>query len=204
MTESDARKLVEQLVGPEQMDRLDRLVHAVVAENQHQNLIARSTMSSIWSRHVLDSVQLLRWGGPEAGTWLDIGTGGGFPGLAIAAVSARSMLLVEPRRRRAEFLRRTAASLALPHVEVVQTSIAAMPPMAASVISARAVASLDRLFSEAQHCATASTVWILPRGTNYDVERDAIQRRYEGTFHVEQSLTNSSAGIVIASKVARR
>ena len=193
MTENEARETIDQLYGPQTVDRLAKLVSAIVAENEHQNLIARSTISSIWVRHVLDSVQLLRWG-QTSGTWLDIGTGGGFPGLAVAAAVSHPVILVEPRRRRAAFLAQTSANLGLTHVEVVQSSISATSRHGVNVISARAVASIDRLLTDAQHCASEKTLWILPRGAGYDNEVPAARQYWKGTFHVEQSLTDPAAG----------
>ena len=65
------------------MAKLAAFVELVKAEAERQNLISRSTLSSIWARHVVDSAQLASLAGPEGG-WLDVGTGAGFPGLVIA------------------------------------------------------------------------------------------------------------------------
>ena len=195
--------MVERLVGPAAMSRLSLLADAVVAENEHQNLIARSTIPAIWARHILDSVQLLRWAGLW-NTWLDIGTGGGFPGLVIAATTMQRTILVEPRRRRAEFLVDVAARLGLAKVEVVKAAVANVSPCRADIISARAVGSLATLFSDAHHCAMPSTTWILPRGSCHQEDVRLVGRDWTGLFHVEQSLTDDGAGIVVARGVVRR
>ena len=84
MSEEETRCIVQSIVGAAAVRRLEALATLVIAENQRQNLIAQSTIDSLWARHILDSVQLKRFAGKDE-SWLDIGTGGGFPGLAIAA-----------------------------------------------------------------------------------------------------------------------
>lgn len=202
MTEQEARDVVAALVTGAGMDRLGKLVDLVVAENDRQNLVARSTVPVIWRRHVLDSVQLLSWA--RDGLWLDIGTGGGFPGLAIACVSDRPMLLAEPRRRRAAFLADAAASLDVKAVEVVQRRVEAIPRVAVQVISARAVSSLDALFRSGMHCAEIATCWLLPRGAGFAQEVAEVRRDWAGMFHVEQSLSDATAGVVVATGVVAR
>lgn len=114
MTEDEARDWATARFGAEAIGRLDHLAAIVTVESDQQNLIARSTLATIWSRHIVDSLQLAPLA-PDGGDWLDIGTGAGFPGLALAAVQPeRRFVLVEPRRLRADFLRETAATLALP------------------------------------------------------------------------------------------
>ena len=203
MTENEARDLTAMMVGDAGLDRLDRLVDLVMAENGRQNLIARSTLPSIWQRHVLDSVQLLAFA-PEDGLWLDIGTGGGFPGLAIACLSTRPMLLVEPRRRRAAFLTEAAALLDCEGTIVIQQRIEAIPPVAAQVISARAVSSIDSLFRAGRHCASASTCWLLPRGSSFAQDVEDLRYGWEGMFHVEQSRSDPRAGVLVARGVVAR
>lgn len=158
MTEIEARGLVGDIVGAHAVDRLQRFAAMVAAENDRQNLIARSTVTTIWNRHLLDSVQLLRWAARDDGPWLDIGTGGGFPGLVVALCSTRPMTLCEPRRRRADFLYDVVRTFELGHVEVVKRPVARISG-AFATISARAVAHIDKLFADAAGCSTPMTRW---------------------------------------------
>ena len=184
------------------MDRLSRLAVVVVTESERQNLIARSTLDSIWVRHIVDSLQLAALG-PE-GVWLDVGTGAGFPGLAIASVEPhREMILVEPRRLRADYLRNAADTLGLANVTVLAAKVEAVRDKA-KVISARAVSRLDQLFAAAERCAQKETVWLLPKGRKADEEVAEARRTWHGVFHVEQSITDPESAIVIARGVRRR
>ncbi|MBS0478519.1 MAG: class I SAM-dependent methyltransferase [Proteobacteria bacterium] len=184
------------------MGRLDRLVEIVTAENQRQNLIARSTVKAMWARHIVDSLQLLLLA--PTGTWLDIGTGAGFPGLAVAAADPdRVMILAAPRRLRADHLRDAARRLGLTRVTVVTDKVEGLREKAA-IISARAVGRVGALFASAGHCADDHTVWLLPKGRNTREEVAEARRKWHGVFHVEPSITNSESAIVVARNVRRR
>src|SRR3546814_9058742 len=115
--EAAARHYVAGMADSAAMDRLDRLVAALLEENRRQNLISRPSEAAIWQRHIADSAQLLRFVPREtSGFWLDLGTGAGFPGLVVAILRpAQPMVLVESRPLRAEWLARIAADMAPDH-----------------------------------------------------------------------------------------
>lgn len=185
------------------MEKLNALVMLVRAESERQNLVAASTIASLWSRHIVDSLQLTQFA-PDKSGWLDIGTGAGFPGLAIAIVNPeRHVTLVEPRRLRAEFLQSCIDELRLPHVAVLATRIESVE-QPADVISARAVARMSALFDSAQRCANSSTTWLLPKGRNVEAELAEARQKWHGMFHVEHSVTSPESHIIIATGVRRR
>lgn len=207
MNEAAAQELLHQRYGAGKMTLLRELVASVINENARQNLIAPSTIESIWVRHVLDSAQLLHFCSNDVSSWLDVGSGAGFPGLVVAALVPTSVhvTMVEPRRRRADFLRRTAEALKLSRVTVQQMRVEQLLPTAsADVISARAVASLDTLL----HITTAhrqpSTVYVLPRGAHGCDEVEHARLTWHGLFHVEQSVTDVASTIVVAREVTPR
>ena len=203
MTEDEARDWAAARFDTAAIERLDHLAAIVTVESDQQNLIARSTLATIWSRHIVDSLQLAPLA-PDDGDWLDIGTGAGFPGLAIAAVQPdRRFILIEPRRLRADFLRDTAAALGLPKVEVVTGKVESVRDHAA-VISARAVAQVAPLLASAIQCADNGTVWLLPKGRSAREEVARAKQRWHGMFHVEQSITDPESSIVIARGVRAR
>lgn len=202
MTEEEAYGWAIARFDGNAIDRLTKLAAIVTTENARQNLVAPSTLDSIWSRHIVDSLQLIslsRWG-----PWVDIGTGAGFPGLAVAAAEPeRPMVLVEPRRLRADYLSAAAETLVLPNVRVVAAKVENVRERA-STISARAVAKVTALFDAAEYCAEIGTVWLLPKGRNAAEEVAEARRTWHGVFHVEQSITNPDSAIVVARDVRRR
>lgn len=203
MTEEEARIAVRQAAGSEGYGRLETLATIVADENKCQNLISPGTVEKIWSRHILDSLQLAPLAPSSAGIWLDIGSGGGFPGLVVAAVRDRETILVEPRRRRAEFLTTAADILGFEHVSVQQCKVEATS-VRAGVISARAVAPVEKLLRAAAHCATTDTRWLLPRGRLTCGEIEALQAEWKGVFHVEHSVTDSESRILVIDGAIRR
>lgn len=205
MNESDARAWIEQRFGVSRGTVLEKLVHLIEMENERQNLVSPSTLSAIWDRHIVDSAQLVPLAARAVGggPWIDVGAGAGFPGLVAAALIDRPVILVEPRRLRADFLSRAAAEMGLTNIEVVQARIerVAIP---AAIISARAVARLGSLFTAAQRCVGKHTLWLLPKGRSVQEEVAEARQAWHGVFHVEPSLTSRDSAIVIATGVAPR
>ena len=93
-------------VSRETWDRLDAYVALLLEEMQHQNLIAESTRDHIWTRHIVDSAQLLKLAPPaeENQVWVDLGSGAGLPGIVVAILSGYHVYLIEMRRKRIEFI----------------------------------------------------------------------------------------------------
>ena len=201
MTEAEARHWIARRFGERAVERLTGLARLVIAENERQNLIAPSTVEAIWVRHMLDSVQLAMHA--REGLWVDVGTGGGFPGLAVALLRDGPMLLVEPRRRRAEFLQHCIEMLGCGQVEISTSKIENIT-IKADIVSARAVAPVQKLLRAALGCAKDGTRWLLPRGRLLPDELTSLQRHWRGVFHVEQSLTDPDSSILVLDGIAPR
>ena len=183
---------------------MDILAGLVAGGAVSQNLVAPSTLATMWSRHIVDSAQLIGFAAEAEGDWLDIGTGAGFPGLVVAALTDRAVTLVEPRRRRAAYLSEAAETLGVAsQVTVVAAKVEGVT-MSAAVISARAVSALTLLFGSAIQCSRRKTLWILPKGQSAREEIATAQQTWHGVFHVEHSVTDPNSLIVLAKGVSRR
>ena len=187
------------------IERLERLTALLAEENTRQNLVSAASLADAWQRHVLDSAQLLTHVSRETSApWLDLGTGAGFPGLVIAALTPeRPVTLVESRARRIEWLERAAQALGLDRVRVVGQRLESVESFPAAVISARAFAPLDRLVALAERFSTSDTLWLLPKGRSAGQELEAL-RGWLHTFHVEQSLTDPDAGVIVGRLTGKR
>ena len=199
-SEDSARRWLVNLPGCDAvaMQRLEQLVALLGVENQRQNLVASSSLSAVWQRHIVDSAQLLIDVPRETvGPWLDLGTGAGFPGLVIAALRPDlEMVLVESRARRVEWLQLCVRELGLVRVRVEGQRLERLPPFSAAVISARAFAPLNKLLEISARFSTPATLWRLPKGRSAQQELSQIDG-WNHAFHVKQSLTDPDAGIIV-------
>ncbi|HEU0045518.1 16S rRNA (guanine(527)-N(7))-methyltransferase RsmG [Sphingomonas sp.] len=202
MTEEQAQDWLRDRFGVAAFGRLQQLNLMVAEENGRQNLVAPSTFEVMWNRHILDSAQLVPLA-PSSGTWIDVGTGGGFPGLVVAILRNDPVILVEPRRKRADFLVRCVAELGLAGTTVHATRVEQVSDIAMT-ISARAVASIENILHAAAGCATMATRWLLPRGRFAEADRAQLKRHWRGVFHVEQSLSDAGSSILVLDGVSRR
>jgi 16S rRNA (guanine527-N7)-methyltransferase len=198
--EADARAFCADLTDATGMARLERLAAMIVAENALQNLIAKASESTIWQRHLADSAQLLTYVSRETAPWLDLGTGAGFPGLVVAAMRPDTeIVLVESRKKRSDWLIRAASDLGLPGCRVEGKKLEHVGSFTASVISARAFAPLPRLLALSDRFSTQDTLWLLPKGRSAVQELANLPPRTARMFHVEHSVTDPEAGIVIGT-----
>ena len=192
----DLATAVGRDVPRETVEKLERYAALIGEENERQNLVSRSTLETLWDRHIIDSVQLVRFG---QGSWLDIGSGAGLPGIVIACLVPGPVTLVEPRRLRAEFLQRAAAELDL-DIAVHLAKAEALRGRFDS-ITARAVASADRLLHLTAHLAHSGTNWVLPKGKGAKSELVEAQRNWHCEARVEASVTDPESAILVLSKV---
>jgi 16S rRNA (guanine527-N7)-methyltransferase len=196
----DLEAVLGRNVPRETIDQLEHFEALLIAENDQQNLVSKSTIEDLWNRHIIDSAQLLRHV-PADAAWIDIGSGAGIPGVVLGILGVRSIRLVEPRRLRAQFLAECLAALALErNVSVEAVSIAHVRGTA-DVITARAVASVDKLFTLAAHAATLRTQWVLPKGRSGLKEVADAELNWQGRFRTEPSMTDPEAVIVLATEV---
>ncbi len=189
-----------KVVSRETADRMALFRALVLDENTRQNLISPASMVEFDTRHLEDGIQLAALGKP--GSWCDVGSGAGLPGIVIAIVTGMPMTLIEPRRLRADFLRRTVAELQL-DAEVVELKAQRVPAHFDN-ITARAVAELSRLLAITEHLAQRGTRWILPKGRSAKKELEAARQSWQGSFTLVPSRTSDEAMILVAEGVRRR
>ena len=192
-------EVAQRNVSRETFEKLETYASLLREESGRQNLISASTLETLWDRHILDSAQLLRFEPRPGASWVDIGSGAGLPGIVVACMLDGPVTLVEPRRLRAEFLHKVAESLKL-NVSV----LAAKAERAGGkydVITARAVAKLSELLKISAHLSTRNTVWALPKGRSALGELAEARKAWQGTFHVEQSVTDNDSSIIVATGV---
>lgn len=203
MTEEEARAwLKARNVSRETFDRIEAFLAFLTDEAARQNLIAASTLDSLWARHVVDSAQLLDHAG-EWQSWLDLGAGAGFPGLIVAIIGeGRQVTLIESRTKRIAFLEEAARLAGVAdRVVVVGSRVETAPRRRYDVISARAFAPLPKLLDLAQPFTDKSTRFVLPKGRSGAEELAAARASWQGSFRLVPSITHSEAAIIVADGV---
>ena len=186
-------------VSRETFDRLEAYVALLRDENGRQNLVSTATLDNVWERHILDSAQLVRFEPRPGASWGDVGSGAGLPGIVIACLVDGPVTLIEPRRLRAEFLREAVRTLGLNlRVEAVKVE---RVDGTFEVITGRAVARLSHFLEISRHLSTGKTVWALPKGRSAQSELADARRSWQGSFRIEQSVTDDESQIVVATGV---
>ncbi len=171
-------------VSRETAGRLAAFVALLERWNRRINLVSPASLANVWTRHVADSLQLLDLAPPEAMSWIDLGSGGGFPAMPVAIVAAETrhalhFTLVESDARKAAFLSAAGRELGL-SITVEPRRIESLPPLPYDVVSARALAPLPRLLTLAVRFTGPSTVFLFPKGAGLDSELTSA----EAAWHI--------------------
>ncbi len=210
-------------VSRETLDRLQTYEALLRSWQKAVNLVSPATLDDIWHRHFADSAQLLALGlsaelflppgEPEGGkNWLDLGSGGGFPGLVLAIMLAERwpaarMTLVESDARKAAFLgevaRKTGVAVEI-RAERSEKCATQANSQIRDVITARALAPLPKLLGLALPFFSPQSVALFPKGREAEVEVREAKERFAFDSALAPSLTDAQARIVIVRNLAAR
>lgn len=181
--------------------RLDKFVELLLQWQRTTHLIAPSTVPTIWTRHIADSLQLV----PllkDAKTIVDLGSGGGFPGIVLGCVLADRpgavVHLVESNAKKAAFLReaqRLSGASAQVHC-VRGEKFVDRPPASVDAVTARALSSLKNLLDLAAPLLLAGAQAVFPKGQDVEVELTEASKYWNIQSSLVPSLTDSQARIV--------
>lgn len=207
MTESAQLSVGGVNVSRETFDALKTYEALVHRWTPAINLVSKATVSNFWQRHILDSAQIYSLCPPEAVTWADLGSGGGFPGLVVAIVARElkpqlHVTLVESDLRKATFLRQAAQTLSL-SVNVVSKRIESLEPMGVDVLSARALAPLSALLGYAEAHLSKSGTAIFPKGARFHEELADARKAWAFDVDITPSLSEAEAAILVIRDIHR-
>lgn len=196
-------------VSPETLELLDRFVELFLAWQAKINLVAPSTVSHLWTRHIADSLQLLPLAS-DARTWLDLGTGGGFPGLVVACALAQTpgacVHLVDSNRRKAGFLREAVRELKIPaivHCARIE-DVATDNLKDFEVVTARALAPLDRLLGLMHPFLGKDARGMLLKGQDIEAELTEASKSWIIVADLVTSETSQDGRILIIRRLEPR
>lgn len=200
---------LERAAGPVSRETFDRLISFEAQFrkwNQHINLVARSTEAELWDRHILDSAQLAGLK-PAARRWLDLGSGGGFPGLVIALIMKErggAVDMVESNRKKTGFLQAMIGHFSLP-ARIVARRIEDSHDLVEQpqVVTARALASLDILLTLSEPWLRAGAIGLFHKGRDYRSEVEESAHRWKFDLVEHPSRTDPEGAILEISGLRR-
>ena len=193
-------------VSRETFERLEVFSEVLTKWNPKINLVSRKSLEDLWSRHILDSVQVFEIA-PNTKTWLDIGSGGGLPGIIVAILAAEKspetkVTLMESDQRKCAFLRNAARECGV-QVTVKSQRIEEAEPESAGIMSARALADLDILLGYSERHLKSGGTALFPKGVNWKKEVDNARNRWRFDCEEITSLTEPEAVILKIKGVER-
>lgn len=194
-------------VKHEAVKDLDYFREVLTEQNQYMNLVGPATIEHYWSRHVLDSAQLLHFA-PEARTWADLGAGAGFPGLVLAILFkhqeealARHIYLVDSLHKRCRFLQEVVDHLALP-ATVICDRVEAVD-LRVDVLTARAFAPFPKLFGFAEGLfKKGAEGWFL-KGESVDSELQEASKLWHFEAQCHTSISDPRGRIAHIRRLKR-
>lgn len=204
-----ARAVSMNHVSRETWARLDSYVALLRRWQRTTNLVAPSTLPQLWTRHVADSLQLVPLA-PDARIWIDLGSGGGFPGLVVACVLAEregaEVHLVESNDKKAAFLREVGRAVRLPvtvHAMRIEEFVPAWS-RAADVVSARALAPLSDLLGFVAPLVNKGAKALLMKGQDVGSELTESAKYWTLDSELVPSTTDTRGQILIVTHAERR
>lgn len=187
-------------VSRETLDKLRIYADLLVKWQKTVNLVGAATLDDLWRRHMLDSAQLFGFVPPDCERLVDLGSGAGFPGLVLAIMGVAGVELVESDQKKAMFLREAArATRTKAAVHAVRIEQMAGDP--ADVVTARALAPLDRLLPLAARFMGPHSIALLPKGADVERELDAAARDWHMWYTRRTSLSDGRATILVINRL---
>ena len=198
-------------VSHETVEKLELYSRLLIKWQKAVNLVAPATIPQLWQRHFADSAQLLKLA-PHAKTWVDLGSGGGFPALVIAIMLANQgeccVHLIESNARKCAFLSEVARQTGAParvHTMRIADAAAAGAVPAADVVTARALAPLDALVELAAPFLGSASVALFLKGREAGVEIADARNRWVFDLKIHPSISDAQGQVLeIGKPVLRR
>ncbi|MBB3994132.1 16S rRNA (guanine527-N7)-methyltransferase [Sulfitobacter undariae] len=193
-------------VSRETIERLHEFESLVLKWTKKINLISSGDAAQLWDRHIVDSTQIYALA-PNVGDWLDIGSGGGFPGIVVAVLARelapeRQFTLVDSDQRKCAFLRTAARELNL-KVKVLAERVDKIPSFNTPVLSARALGDLNSLLGYAEIHLAQDGIALFPKGANWEKEHEEAMNTWSYDIEVITSETNPDATILKIRELTR-
>lgn len=194
-------------VSRETFDRLQSYANLIRKWNGTINLVSNATLGDLWTRHFLDSAAAFAAADVTGGRWVDLGSGGGFPGAVVAILAAEKapdlkVTCIEADLRKATFLRTVSIETGVP-IGILSRRIEQAPPQAAQVLSARALAPLGQLLGHAERHLSPDGIGVFLKGESWRSEVEDALETHRFSVENRPSPTNPGSAILVVGDIQR-
>ena len=189
----------------EQKIALQGYVSTLKRHQQKLNLVGASTLKHIWVRHVIDSMQVYKYLPKEKKNklLLDVGTGAGFPGIVLAIMGRKDVLLCDKSPKKTMFLNTVINELSI-EGKVINLKIENIFKKNISIIVSRAFASLKKLISSVQHLLASETTLVIHKGKKYKREIVEAKKYFSFTVKIYNSITSNEGVILRITNIEKK
>ncbi len=193
-----ALREVDPTVSRETVARLEIMVETLLHWQKAINLVSRTTLDDVWTRHILDSAQLAPLISADARTLADLGSGPGFPGLVLAALRPElDVILIEADARKSAYLGEAARRMGLSKsLKIVIARVEAAPPANADVVTARALAPLGQLLAWGDRHRSNPAICLFHKGKSWQAELTETMKDWDIECTPLSSVTDRDAVIL--------
>jgi len=188
-------------VSRETFEKLMAYTELLLKWQSKINLVGKNTVSDVWGRHVLDSIQIIKWFPNRTNIITDFGSGAGFPGLVLAIACGKTVHLIEASKRKSAFLREAARITQAPII-LHEGRIERQEGWASDVITARAVAPLSRLIEFSEPFSKGNTVCLFLKGGRVEEELTEAKKRWKMKVKQYRSITHPKGTILSIKDIA--
>ncbi len=189
-------EILEKDVSRETLAQLQEYHQLLLKWQKKINLISPNTVSNAWERHFVDSMQIAQYIENKDIQLVDLGSGAGFPGLVLAIMGIKDVILVESDRRKVIFMKEVVRQLRLKNVTIYNDRIENIIDIKADMITARALASLKQLLEWVKPFLKPKTRLIFPKGRHFEDELAELNLSKEVDLQIFDSLTDPEAKII--------
>ena len=189
-------------VSHETVEKLSKYHNTLLKWQKKINLIGKDTIDEAWTRHFLDSLQLVNYIDDKNKVIVDLGSGAGFPGMALAIAGYNSVHLIESDARKVAFLleisRITATKLSIHHCRIEDN-----PVVKIDIFTSRACASLDKLLHLIAPFLSHETICLFHKGKNYAIENEEALLHWQYNLDIIPSIASSEGVILKLSNIRK-
>lgn len=187
----------------EQKNALEAYVSTLLQKNEQYNFIGKSTINQIWTRHILDCAQLIKFIQNPQKKFADLGSGAGLPGMVLSILGLKEIHLIEKSFRKADFLRQT-KSISKNRIFVHQSKLEDLTQIDFDCITSRALAPLDKLLDYCQKFLKPNGYCLFLKGKNLTNEIDIAQNKFDFSHEIFPSLTSQEGSIIRIKNISTK